>query len=240
MLKHIINIHIFCAVLFSMPVLAEQPAQSEYLDGGHSKIALILAHGRGKHPGWKVVDPLRKGIHAKLGFHTLSLQMPNEDKNWKEYADDFPTAYRTIKDGIRFLKEEKGVNIVFLMGHSMGGRMTSAFLSANPGQTVDGLIIVGCRNNGGYPLACIRNLEDVDIPVLDIWGGADINDNTDAAERKKFLSGRYQQVEITGANHKLDGYEEELVTNVANWLMTQEAVRLAAPLNNTPRQDRIR
>lgn len=228
MLKHtILSISIFCAVLFSTPVLPERPYHSEYLDGGNNKVALILAHGRGKHPAWKVVDPLRKGIHTRLGFHTLSVQMPNENKDWKQYADDFPVAYQTIKDSIRFLKEEKGVTTIFLMGHSMGGRMTSAFMAENPGQPVAGLIVIGCRNNGGYPLSCKQNLENIVIPVLDIWGGASEKDNQAATERKQFLSDKYRQLEISGANHKLDGYDEQLVTSVADWLNTRNKVNVA-------------
>ncbi|TNF91726.1 MAG: hypothetical protein EP297_15215 [Gammaproteobacteria bacterium] len=88
----------------SVSVNADKPSDSAYLDGGDSKKALILCHGRGKHPTWKVVDPLRKGAHQQLEFHTLSLQMPNENKYWNKYANDFPQAYATIKDGIRFLK----------------------------------------------------------------------------------------------------------------------------------------
>jgi len=67
--------------MFSLPVFADAPTDSAYLDGGTSKIGLILCHGRGAYPTWKVVDPLRKKINERLGYHTLSLQMPNDEKN---------------------------------------------------------------------------------------------------------------------------------------------------------------
>lgn len=200
---------------------ADKPDGSVYLDGGNSKTALILAHGRGKHPTWKVVDPLRKGVHEKLGFHTLSLQMPNADKSWKRYADDFPEAYRTIEAAIKYLKQEKHVSVIYIMGHSMGSRMASSFISKHPDQPVAGLIVAGCRNNGGYPLSCYDNLQDVAIPVLDIWGGGDEKDADAAGERNEFLSDKYKQVEVAGANHKFDGYEDEFVLVTVNWLKRQ-------------------
>lgn len=167
-------------MMLSLSVAAEIPSGAKYISGTNSDVAVILAHGRGKHPAWKVVNPLRKGIHKKLGYHTLSLQMPNEKKNWAEYANDFPEAYETINRGIEFLRGEKAVSKIFLIGHSMGSRMVSAFVFSNPGEPISGLVVVGCRNNGGFPLSCGNNLAGVDIPVLDIWGEEDDMDNHDA------------------------------------------------------------
>lgn len=208
-------------LFFSLSAFAEPPLGSAYLDGGDSKTALILSHGRGKHPTWKVVGPLRIAVNNKLGYHTLSLQMPNEDKDWNYYAEDFPAAYEIINSGIRYLKEKKGVTRIFLMGHSMGARMASAFVSNNPQQPVSGLIVVGCRNNGGYPLSCDENLQNINIPVLDIWGGDSWKDSDAAMDRKEIVSVNYERMEIAGANHKLEGYESEFVSTVITWIKTQ-------------------
>ncbi len=203
-------------------VFADMPVGSEYIDGGNSDIGIILAHGRGKHPTWLVVDPLRKGINSKLGYHTLSLQMPTGYDNWKDYANSFTGSYETIKNAISYLKKEKNVKRIFLIGHSMGSRMSSAFVSDNPEQPVSGLVVAGCRNNGGYPLSCDENLHNVDIPVLDIWGGDNGKDSDSALEREEMISSTYKQVEISGANHKFEGYEAELVNAVAKWLEAQQ------------------
>jgi len=221
MKRYLITTLSIASIFISTTSIADKPEDSVYLDGGANKKAIILAHGRGKHPTWKVVNPLRKGVHEKLGFHTLSLQLPNDDKKWKKYADDFPEAYKTIIDCIRVLKEEKGVTTVYLMGHSMGSRMASAFVSENPDQPISGLIVVGCRNNGGYPLSCDDNLQSVTIPVLDLWGGGNDKDSDAASDREGFISARYKQVAISGANHKLDGYDSDLVSSVIKWLQAQ-------------------
>ena len=211
----------FVLMSLSFCTLADKPDGSVYLDGGENKSGVILAHGKGKHPTWLVVDPLRKGINAKLDYHTLSLQMPTGYSNWKDYAEGFPDAYSTIEEAILFLKNEKGVSRIFLLGHSMGSRMSSAFVSEYSNHGLTGLIVAGCRNNGGQPLSCDQNLEIVDIPVLDIWGGNNGKDSSAASDREGMVSSTYSQVEISGANHKFEGYESELVDTVVSWLRNQ-------------------
>lgn len=220
------NKYIFYVLLALFPLhpqyaYAEMPLDSVYLSGTLNKIGLILCHGRGKHPTWKVVDPLRKGINSKLGYHTLSIQMPNENKYWKDYAEDFPVAYKRIQAATDFLKKKKGVTKVFLMGHSMGARMASSYVAENQNHGLSGLIVAGCRNNGGKPLSCIENLESINIPVLDIWGGDNNKDSNSASYREALRSKSYTQAEITGANHKFEDYDDELVTTVSLWLEKQ-------------------
>ena len=210
------------SILILSSAKADKPADYVYLDGGGSKTALILCHGKGKHPTWKVVDPLRKAVNQKLGYHSLSLQMPNRDTTWKNYAEDFPESYKMIKDGIRYLKKEKGVTTIYLMGHSMGARMASAFVANYTQRSIVGLIVVGCRNNGGPPLSCKENLRKLNIPVLDIWGSKKKKDSNAAREREKLVSKHYRQEEISGANHTMDGYEDEFVASVVKWIKTQE------------------
>lgn len=210
------------SLAISFNAFAGSPDDSVYIDGGDNKNGVILAHGKGKHPTWLVVDPLRKGINKQLGYHTLSLQMPTGYNHWKDYAEGFPDAYQTITEAISFLKNEKGVSQVFLIGHSMGSRMASAFVSKNSNHGLAGLVVAGCRNNGGYPLSCDENLQGVNLPILDIWGGNNGKDSRSASERSGMVSDTYTQVEISGANHKFEGYEDELVDAVASWLKSQK------------------
>jgi pimeloyl-ACP methyl ester carboxylesterase len=210
---------IFCTQILITPTAsAGKPSGSAYKDGKTNTHALILCHGRGKDPRWKVVDPLRKEVHKKLGWHTLSLQMPADDKNWKKYADDFPSAYTSIKQGISFLIREKGVKTIYLMGHSMGSRMAAAFVAEHPDQPISGLIVAGIRNNGGYPLNGLESLMNVKIPVLDIWGGDDNKDARHAEDRETLVSATYMQVSVSGANHKFEGNENEFLKQVVQWL----------------------
>lgn len=131
------------------------------------------------------------------------------------------TRESTIDQGIQFLKE-KGVTRIYLLGHSMGARMVSAFVATHPNSGLAGLIVVGCRNNGGSPLDCDENLQKVGLPVLDIWGGSNGKDSEAGAQRAGLRSVTYTQVAIDGANHKFEDHESELVAAVANWLKKQK------------------
>jgi len=221
-MKKLKRLLVFFMLVLPFSVTAESPDGSVYIDGGDNKNGILLAHGKGKHPKWLVVDPVRKGVNKALGYHTLSLQMPTGYSHWKDYADGFTDAYNRIEEGIAYLKNVKGVSNIYLFGHSMGSRMSSAFVSENPKSGLSGLIVAGCRNNGGKPLACDQNLRGITLPTLDIWGGKNGKDSRAASERKKMVSSLYKQVEISGANHKFEGYEEELINAVVLWLKKQQ------------------
>jgi len=209
-------------------VHAEMP-KGEYLEGKGSKVAVILAHGQGLDPDSQVVGPLRKAINKELGFHTLSLQMPvvpgakTPDK-FLEYGPTFPEAYKAIQAGIDFLKKEKGVERIYLMGYSMGGRMTTAFLAQNPEGRVAGYIGVGLLAGGKEPLNTNLNLKKIKVPVIDIHADSD-PDAKGAAFRKPFVSDRYKQVVISGAKHDYRGYDNEVATAVTAWLKQQESAK---------------
>lgn len=218
----------FGLLFFGAVAYADMP-KGEYLEGKDSRVAVILAHGQGMYPDSQVVGPLRKSINKELGFHTLSLQMPviggaNSPDKYLDYASTFPEAYKTIQAGIDFLKKEKGVERIYLMGYSMGGRMTSGFLAQNPDSGVVGYIGVGLLAGGPEPLNTNLNLKKVKLPVIDIY--ADSGPDTKSAEfRKPFVSDRYTQVVISGAKHDYRGYEGQVATAVIAWLKQQESTK---------------
>ncbi len=214
MKKLLLSICLLVAV--SISANAQKPKDSVYLEGTKDS-ALILLHGKGKYPTWKVVDPLRKNINKNLGFHTLSLQMPTAGDNFRNYEEHFPEAYATIKDAITFLKE-KNVQNIYLFGHSMGSRMASAFIAENGNSEIKGLILAGCRNNGGGLLSCSNNIEMIDLPILDVWGGKNKKDRKSASQRENFISDTYTQVKVNGSNHVFKGYDSELSDIVMKWI----------------------
>ena len=209
-------------IIISTHVLAGKPSGAAYLDGGTSTVGVILCHGRAQHPRGNVVDPLRKEINKQLGYHTLSLLLPGKGKDWEKYADAFPAAYKEIQAGIDFLRKEKGVTKIYLMGHSMGSRMATAFLVEHPDSGIAGFIGVGVKNGGKYPLNSNRNLRKIKLPVVDIYGdGGDGQDKEEAEVRADMVSARYKQVLIPGADHLFASGEAEMVKAVITWLKAQ-------------------
>jgi predicted alpha/beta-hydrolase family hydrolase len=223
--KFIIKFVTLMTIFVTSIAYAHMP-KGEYLEGKGSKIGVILAHGQGLDPDSQVVGPLRRVINKELGFHTLSLQMPviqgkRNPETFQEYVSTFPEAYKTIQSGIDFLKKEKGVERVYLMGYSMGGRMTSAFLANYPDSGIVGYIGVGLLAGGQEPLNSNLNLRKVKIPVLDVYAEND-QDAKFAENRKPFVSDRFKQVPIAGAKHDYRGYDKQITDAVVPWLRERE------------------
>lgn len=209
-------------------VYADMP-KGKYLEGKNWKVGVVLAHGKGLDPDSQVVGPLRWAINEELGFHTLSLQMPvirgkQRAGEFESYAPVFPDAYQRIQAAIDFLKNEKGVTRVYLMGYSMGGRMTSAFLANHPDSGIAGYIGVGLVAGGEEPLNTNLNLRKVKIPVLDVYAEND-SDAKFAENRKRLVSERFKQVSIPGATHEYRGHDNEVISAVIAWLKEQEGGR---------------
>lgn len=235
-IRIIVGLIVFLTATTAHAVMPE----GKYLEGKDSKIAVILAHGQGLDPDSHVVGPLRKAINNKLGFHTLSLQMPvvpgmRSPETIQFYESTFPDAYKRIQAAIEFLKKEKGVERLYLMGYSMGGRMTSAFLANHPDSGIAGYIGVGLLEGGEEPMNTNLNLRKVKIPVLDVYAENDRDANS-AENRKSFVSERFKQISIPGATHDYRGYGKQVNESVITWL--KEQTKDVTPTNNIRRQPR--
>jgi len=193
------------------------PSDAIYLKGD-STSAIILAHGKGQGPKFKVVDPLRLALNEDLDFHTLSLQMPNKHKKYEAYDKEQDYVNSMISDSITYLKS-LGVKNIYLVGHSLGAGMTSAYLLENKNHNIKAFIIVGCRSINSKRLSCTNNMSKIkDVKVLDIWGDGNKEDRSEASKRVSFINENYKQVPLLNANHVLDGANEFFVEEVESWL----------------------
>ena len=214
-------------IAFLLPIFCNatetNPPKGIYLDGDDSKIAVILCPGRGEKAENMVTHPLREAIHEELGYHTLMLELPQSlEMYWREHIHNFPEAYRRIQAAIDYYKKVKNVEKVYLMGHSMGSRMATGFIAEFPDAGVAGFIGVGIRSGGRQPLDSNKNLKEINIPVVDIFGdGGDGKDAKHALPRKRMVSDRYTQVLISGANHKFTQHRKEMTNAVVSWLRKQ-------------------
>lgn len=216
---------------------AEQP-DGAYLDGGSSKVGVILVHGRfGGHGNARspVVNPLRIAIHERLGFHTLSLEYPQSrrSRSGTDEAGNFPAAYQRLDSAIAFLTKEKGVTQIYVMGHSLGTRITISYLADHPVPALRGYIGVGvygggrCGEGVASPLDSLCNLKTIlrqkpDLPVIDVVAMGDETDVRFANGRSALVSPTYQQVRVEGADHLFRANEDEMVNAVVDWLKRQQ------------------
>jgi pimeloyl-ACP methyl ester carboxylesterase len=216
---------------------AEQP-DGAYLDGGASKVGVILLHGRFGGEGDAtslVVNPLRIAIHQRLGFHTLSLNYPQtrRSRSGSDEAGNFPAAYQRIDAAIAFLTKERGVTRIYLMGHSLGTRITTSYLATHAVPELRGYIGVGiygggrCEEDAGNPLNSRCNLKTLlgkvpDLPVLDVVAMATETDVRFADGRSDLVSNTYRQVRMDGADHKFLRKEEDMINTVVDWLKQQQ------------------
>ena len=191
---------------------------------GEPRGSVILMHGMGVHPNWpQVIYPLRTEL-PRLGWTTLSLQMPvlPNDAEAEAYVPLFAEVPVRIDAALAFLAERDQLP-TSLVGHSLGAYMGAYYLrGARPGGAVSDFIGIGMsgRTDGGVADAA-TSLAQIELPALDLYGEHDMDDVLAGIDRRFAAGSRnpgYSQQKLPGANHFFDGYEADLVTRVFDWL----------------------
>lgn len=212
---------IACLLLGLSSASAQMP-NGEFIEVKGATAAVILAHGRAQAPDGQVVGPLRGAIAKHAGMHTLSLQMPVlASSDYLAYAATYPDAYKTIQSALAFLKD-KGVKRIYVLGYSMGARMTTAFLASTPVHEVVGYIGIGVLEGGGEQLDANINIKKLAVPVLDLYADATPLDLLSAENRKSLIGARYKQTLIRGANHSFRGHDSTLAEATIAWLKERD------------------
>jgi pimeloyl-ACP methyl ester carboxylesterase len=204
------------------PIAAAQVPPGELVDVSGSQAAVVLAHGRAQGPDGNVVGPLRQSIAKDAGLTTLSVQLPVlANPDYRAYAVTFPDAYKTLQAAIDYLTREKGAKRIYVLGYSMGARMTTAFLASVDIPSVSGFIGIGVLEGGGEPLDANLNIRKLKVPVLDLYADSTPLDLKSALNRRALVGPQYKQVLLSGANHSFKGYESDLSREVVAWLKSR-------------------
>lgn len=194
-----------------------------------SSWAVILLHGRGVHPAWGFFDSLRADI-ADAGWHTLSLQLPilEQDAKFGSYGQTFPETYDRIDSGIRFLKQ-KGVNHIFLLGHSTGAMSAVAYAARYPRMPLAGVVAIGLSTfaNGVDAMQPVLMLKRVRLPLLDIYGANDLHEVLSYVSARRSSAAAagnkgYSAIRVAGADHFFTDKYEALKKNILDWLSARK------------------
>jgi len=183
---------------------------------------LIVMHGTGVHPNWsQVIQPIRVEMTTR-GWNTLSIQMPilPNEASHEDYAPLFSEVIPRVNAAIAYLESQGSRNIV-LVGHSLGSLMTSYYLSRNSGTPVKGFIAIGMSGGAKHPdMNSLNTLKSVRVPVLDLFGSADLPEVLAHTKSKKQAASNmdFEQLEVEGANHFFDDKDDALISAVNDWL----------------------
>jgi pimeloyl-ACP methyl ester carboxylesterase len=215
---------LFGLAAFSSVESAERPP-SLYLEG-KSDTGVILLHGHGGTADGNVVGPLMRMLNSEFRFHTLSLHVPQAPSSERgsrlaeAYAQLYPDVEKLINSGIDYLRTDKKLEKLYLVGFSMGTRMATAFLVRHPSSPFRGYISVSTTCRGPEPMDSNSNLVKINLPVLDIYGTGSDFDVTCAAERGVLaeMQDKYKVVRVEGAPHNFRGYESNLTDHAKGWL----------------------
>ena len=225
----------------------------ELLESICAKTGVVMFHGRGSTPTGPVVEELRTSLN-RAGYTTLSIDNPipvSGTTDFPSYVADvddvFTETYARMRAAINHL-QTLGVNDIVVAGFSLGSRLATAHVAR--GQ-VDELPILGLIGVGMYgtsidPLNVSETLDEVSVPVIDIYGDDDTSSvDTAAARFAAYNLGTgldYTQTELTclvDLNcHQLEGLKGDdtmpLEVNINAWM---QAVAPAALVLDCPPPD---
>ena len=193
------------------------------------KGAAIILHGRGTHPDWdQVANPLRTALPAH-GWSTLSLQMPvlAKDATFYDYVPMFPEAIPRIEAGIHYLRKQ-GTRRIVLIAHSCGVHMSMAWLQQQGDSDIDAYVGIGMgATDYQQPMRSPFPFDRIQVPLLNIYGSNDYPAVLRQAQQlEPLLDGinpAAAQIQIEGADHYFEDYNDELVSAIAGWLETLPA-----------------
>ncbi|NKB35944.1 MAG: DUF3530 family protein [Gammaproteobacteria bacterium] len=198
--------------------------------GSQVRGAVILLHGMGAHPDWPdVIQPLRESL-PELGWATLSLQMPvlSPAEPVADYGRSVDEAARRIESGFQQLKDWNYSNIV-IIGYSFGAALAASALSSKDLEDVRAFVAISIQAQPflNPRLKLLKTLEELDLPVLDIYGSRDMLEVRNAVHDRRLASRKgnnsaYQQMTIEGADHYYTGVDEVLIKRIQGWLQKQE------------------
>ena len=199
------------------PVYLEEKAGHKFLTiytaAPNAQAGLVIVHGIGVHPDWGLINTLRSAL-VDHGYTTLSVQMPvlAAEANAEDYRSTFDEAAERLKIAMDFL-QAKGYKKIAIVSHSMGSRMTHAYLTREFSAPIRAWVCIGLGGEDDF--------RHMTLPVLDLYGENDLPAVLQGAQKRaasiKDLP-QSQQVMAPQADHFFDNQQTELVRYVKDFL----------------------
>ncbi len=178
----------------------------------NAKAAVIVVHGIGVHPDWGLISTLRQQL-PDAGYSTLSIQMPvlAADAKGEDYPPTFPDAAQRLRQAVAWLKA-KGYGKVAIVSHSLGCRMSYAYLKGAAGDEVAAWVAIGTPGTEDW--------SRLNLPILDLYGANDLPPVVkNAGKRAKALKHpKSAQIRAPGADHFFEGKDAALLGYVREFL----------------------
>ena len=174
---------------------------------GFSLGGAIILPSLGRTPDWPdVIAPLRKTLPAH-SWNTLAIQLPTPAKGtdglW-ELEPYFTASRGRIQAAINYMRQQGITNIV-LIGHGLGAATAAICVSGSDPLPVSGLAAISLGTPPGSDRKAFGPgvLENIHVPILDIFGSRDFSDVTAtaaarvaAARRGGLAALRSQQLDV--------------------------------------------
>jgi pimeloyl-ACP methyl ester carboxylesterase len=182
----------------------------------------------------EIIEPLRTQL-PRAGWATLSLELPalTPGSPRSAYGSTIAEAVKRVQTGVEFLAS-KGAESIIVIGHGIGAVVVVKYLSATPDPKVAGFAAVGLHLAADIepPVDLLADLATLGVPMLDLYGGRDIDSVRASAEARRavFLKAQkvtYTRVEIKDARPGFRGLEAFLVNRIRGWMDRTAAQREA-------------
>jgi pimeloyl-ACP methyl ester carboxylesterase len=143
-----------------------------------------------------------------------------------EYVPLFKYVPGRINAAVNFLQQHN-INRIVLAGHSLGASMASYYLATSKNRGINAFIGIG-MNGSQQPkeylvLDNVASLLQIKVPVLDVYGQYTNEAVLGSKYRRAFAldsvgNTNSKQIFIRKADHFYEGYEQELIDNMYQWM----------------------
>lgn len=137
----------------------------------------VLLHPMGAHPDWpEVIAPLRRALPG-YGWASLAIQLPVFDQHTgvEAYVPTLDEAAERIRTAAAYLRD-RGVENVVLIGYGLGATLGASYLAETPDSGFSGFVAISMTSHESASprLDGPGSLEQIALPILDIYGGRDL------------------------------------------------------------------